>query len=139
MASSEVALCMPSVVSTFTRHPGPSRIITTDDEALNKRLKWFSEQSCQHYEELKVQTITSIMDRIIRLRLTFNGELIQTLDTKTTLINAIKRDDIQFFKRHFKNISNESLYHVDKKLYETFLRPNQIKESISSITLEDDK
>jgi hypothetical protein len=103
----EIAICMPSVVTTFTRHPGPSRIFATDDDNTKVRLKYYTEESISYYDQLKQSTISNLIELIIKVRWTSTGELLHTVDTKTTLINAIRRDDIQFFKSQFKNINDE--------------------------------
>ena len=135
---SELAACMPSVVTTFTRHPGPSRVVCTDDEIVNLRLSYFNERSINYYDELKQLTITNIMDSIIKSRWTYNGEQIHSVDTKSTLINAIKRDDNQLFKRYFRSINGESSYLVEKKLYEVYYRPHQADEHVCEFKLGQD-
>ena len=64
------------------------------------------------------------METIIKSRLTYNGELIHSQDTKGTLINAIKRDDLNLFKLYFRDTSDESSYLVNYKLYDRFYRPS---------------
>jgi len=132
----ELAACMPSVVTTFNRHPGPSRIICTDNEILTRRVEYFNLKTIPYYEGLKHLTITKIMETIIKSRLTYNGELIHSQDTKGTLINAIKRDDLNLFKLYFRDISDESSYLVNYKLYDRFYRPNQADEKVCSLKLD---
>jgi hypothetical protein len=78
------------------------------------------------------------MESIIKARWTNSGELIHGLDTNATLVNAIKRDDLLLFKRYFQNINGESLFLVEKKLYEVCYRPQQELEHACEIQLAQD-
>ena len=131
----ELSLCMPSVVTTFNRHPGPSRIFATDDDITNTRIAYYSAESVPYYESLKASTVGNLIEFIIKVRLTNNGELIHNVDTKTMLINAIKRDDVQFFKRQFRNLNDESKYLVDTKLNQEFYHLDHENMNACSITV----
>ena len=135
---SELAACMPSVVTTFTRHPGPTRILATNDASLNNRLVYFSEHTKEYYEDLKQLTINMIMDSIVKMRWTSNGELVHSVDSKATVINAIKRDDVQLFKLYFRTLSEEASYLVNKQLFQSYYRPRQSTEAICSLRINDD-
>jgi hypothetical protein len=50
---SETSVCLPSVVTSWTNHPGPSRMHSTGDTMVLERLQRYDNQTTGYYDNLR--------------------------------------------------------------------------------------
>jgi len=126
---SETSVCLPSVVTSWTNHPGPSRMHSTRDTMVLERLQRYDNQTTGYYDNLRGKTVSFIFDRIIKSKIGISGNYLCSISLiKSKMINLIKTHDICSLRNRLKVLTPESSHYLHQILIEPLSSPNQYTE-----------